>query len=325
MRFEPLLQRYIWGGRRLGSVLHKPIGREATCAESWEVCDHGSAQSIVANGPLRGTSLRELVTSYGEAIFGRHYPQRRFPLLMKFLDAAQPLSVQVHPDDARAAQLTPPDLGKTEAWVILDAAENSLIYSGLKPGVTAEQLAAAVRQGNCQELLHAWRPKRGDCILVPAGGAHALGAGILVAEIQQASDTTYRLFDWNRLGPDGNPRPLHIEQAIEAIDYTLGPILPQTPPMTGEPGAQRGVQADIERLVACDKFVLNRHTIFGPKTIANDDRFRILSVIEGEVTIEGLESVEVLNCGDTLLVPATWGKIDLAAKNTAVLLEAHLP
>ncbi len=145
-------------------------------------------------------------------LLGRHHPQSRFPLLVKFLDAALPLSVQVHPNDEQAARLNPPDLGKTEAWYILSADPGSTIYAGLRPGVDRQQLADAIGQGTCEKLLHHFQPKAGDCLFIPAGTVHALGAGLLVAEVQQSSDTTFRLYDWNRVGPDGKPRPLHVEQ-----------------------------------------------------------------------------------------------------------------
>ena len=175
LRFQPIFRRYLWGGRRLESSLGKQLGPGHDWAESWEICDHAADQSRVQFGPLAGTSLGEL---------GRHHPQPRFPLLLKFLDAAQRLSVQVHPDDARAARLSPPDLGKTEAWVILEAEPGSLIYAGLRPGVDRRALAAAIGQGRCQDCLNVFPPSVGDCIFLPAGTVHALGAGLLVAEIQ---------------------------------------------------------------------------------------------------------------------------------------------
>ena len=189
------------------TVLGKPIGPGDDYAESWEVADHGADQSIVDFGPLAGTTLGELVLGRGDELVGPKgtvpYPQARFPLLVKFLDAKQVLSVQVHPNDEQAAKQTPPDLGKTEAWVMLATEPGSKIYAGLRPGVDRAQLEAAIRDGTCERLLHSFEPKPGDCVFIPAGTVHAIGQGLLVAEIQQSSDTTFRLFDWNRTGADG--------------------------------------------------------------------------------------------------------------------------
>ncbi len=206
LRFRLLVRRYLWGNRRLETCLGKSLGPGNDYAESWEVADHGADQSIVDAGPLAGTTLGELVRLRGVELFGRCHPQANFPLLVKFLDAAQSLSVQVHPNDAQAARLSPPDLGKTEAWYILAADPGSRVYAGLQPGVEREQLAEAIAKGTCETLLHGFEPKAGDCLFIPAGTVHALGAGLLVAEVQQSSDTTFRLYDWNRVGPDGKPR-----------------------------------------------------------------------------------------------------------------------
>jgi mannose-6-phosphate isomerase len=211
LRFQPIFRRYLWGGRRLGTMLGKPIGPGDDYAESWEIVDHGVDQSVVRAGPLAGAALGQLVREQGAALLGRHAPQRGFPLLMKLLDCNRTLSVQVHPNDEQGARLTPPDRGKTEAWVVLAADEGSVIYAGLKSGVTRDDLAASLEHGTCAELLHAFAPRVGDCVFIPAGTVHALGAGLVIAEIQQASDTTFRLFDWNRVDAEGKPRPLHIE------------------------------------------------------------------------------------------------------------------
>src|SRR4051794_25278226 len=246
LRFNSILREYLWGGRRLGTELGKPIGDGQHYAESWEVVDHGADQSRVADGPLVGKTLHELVTQEGPAVFGRHYPRDQFPLLLKFLDCNQTLSVQVHPNDEQAANLTPPDLGKTEAWVVLAAEPGSKIYAGLKPNVDRQTLEHELTRGNCQVCLHEFEPRVGDCVLIEAGTVHALGAGLLIAEIQQASDTTYRLFDWNRVDRDGKPRQLHIEQALDVTDFTRGPVNAIAPRSTDD--------HQIEHLVQCDKF-----------------------------------------------------------------------
>lgn len=176
LRFHPLYKRYLWGGRRLETALGKPLPPGDNYAESWEICDHGADQSVAAWGPLAGKTLASLVREYGRQLLGRHHPKSQFPLLVKFLDAAQSLSVQVHPNDVQAAGLNPPDSGKTEAWIVLEAEPESRIYAGLKAGVKRSDLERAVREGRCEDCLHYFHPQIGDCVYSPAGTIHALGA-----------------------------------------------------------------------------------------------------------------------------------------------------
>ena len=318
LTFEPVFKRYLWGGRRLRTVLGKPIGDGDDYAESWELADHPQGQSVVSNGWLAGTSLHELVTSQAVEVLGRHAPQDRFPLIFKYLDCQRDLSVQVHPDDEAAARLAPPDLGKTEAWVILDAEPGSRVYAGLKSDWDRPALEQALRTGCTAECLHSFEPQIGDCLFIPAGTVHALGAGLLVAEIQQASDTTYRLFDWNRVGPDGQPRPLHIEKALDVTDYAAVEVGPQIPQATG--------RANVERLVACDKFVLDRWRLTTDEHIAGDDRFHILSVIEGGLLIRWQADSEILlGKGQTTLIPASVSSVLLQPRPNSVVLDMYLP
>ncbi len=317
LRFRPILRRYLWGGRRLAALLGKPLGPGDDYAESWEVVDHGEDQSVVQYGPLAGATLAELVRARGGDLLGRHAPRERFPLLLKFLDGQKPLSVQVHPNDAQAARQSPPDAGKTEAWVVLAAEPGSLIYAGLRPGVDRPALQQAVHQGTCEPLLHRFEPAVGDCVFLPAGTVHALGAGLLVAEIQQSSDTTFRLFDWNRAGPDGKPRPLHVQQALEVIDFGRGPETPQAPRDTPTRGEQL--------LVECEQFVLRRRRVDQPQTVGGHDRCHILSVIEGSLRVESDPSDENLTVGSTVLLPASAGPVELVPEEPTVLLVSHLP
>ncbi len=318
LRFEPLFRRHLWGGRRLQSVLGKPIGDGEDYAESWEIVDRGADQSLVAAGPLAGMSLHDLVTQHGQELFGRHHPQLQFPLLFKFLDAHRNLSVQVHPNDEQARRLDPPDLGKTEAWVVLHAEPGSLIYAGLKRGFDRQAFEREVRRGTTELCLHRFEPRIGDCIFIPAGTVHSLGAGLIIAEIQQTSDTTLRIFDWNRVGPDGQPRPLHIEQALDAIDYDAGPISAQVPQSTDRP--------DVQRLVSCDKFVLDRWRIDGATTIGGDDRFHLLSVLHHEVRVEGEMTEGLLAQGQTILLPAAAGAREVSSTEaTSIILDMYLP
>ena len=317
LRFEPIFRRYLWGGRRLATVLGKPIGAGNDYAESWEVVDRGADQSRVIAGALAGMTLHELIRYHGEEFLGRHHPQPRFPLLFKLLDAHRILSVQVHPNDEQAARLPQPDLGKTEAWVVLTAEPGSVIYAGVKRGFDRPAFERELLRGTCHLCLHRFEPRAGDVVFLPAGTVHALGAGLLIAELQQSSDTTYRLFDWNRLGPDGQTRPLHIEQALEVIDWNRGPVDPQKPLATDRP--------HVERLVVCDKFVLDRWSLDRLEVLGGDDRFHLLSIVEGELEVSGDPAGQPLGKGDTMLVPASVGPVSLTPRRPTVLLDTYLP
>jgi mannose-6-phosphate isomerase len=333
-KFHPVFKRYLWGGRRLGTVLGKPIGAGDDYAESWEVADHDQGQSVIANGPLAGTALHKLVRERGEELLGRHAPQARFPLIFKYLDCQRDLSVQVHPDDFAAARLSPPDLGKTEAWLVLDAAPGSRVFAGLKSVIDRETLAREVAKGRTELCLHSFEARAGQVVFIPAGTVHALGAGLLVAEIQQASDTTFRLYDWNRVGPDGEPRQLHVEQSLGAINYAAKQVYPQSPQPTGQP--------HVERLVSCDKFILDRIVATKEQPLGGDNRFHILSVLEGEAllgispagrisrdvsasTTSNEVSLVTLLSGQTVLLPACLPPVLLGSTTRAVLLDMYLP
>ena len=315
--FQPTFRDYIWGGRRLGTILGKPIPESGPVAESWEVVDHGEDQSVVANGPLQGQTLKQLVSRFPGELFGKNTASFSFPLLFKFLDANRDLSIQVHPDDTQGATLDPPDLGKTEAWYIMDTDPGAKVYVGLKEGISRGDLESAVAANRVIECMHVVEPSPGDCLFIPAKTVHALGKGLLVAEIQQASNTTFRLFDWNRAGPDGKPRALHIEESLATIDYQRGPVKPQTPLATDDPG--------VHRLVSCDKFVLDRWHFAGERRLGDGHRFHIVAILEGEVTINHPELPGPLGKGATFLVPAACGPLALNALRHTTLLDMYLP
>ncbi len=317
LRFQPIFRDYLWGGRRLETMLGKSLGDGDVYAESWEVVDHGDDQSVVVAGEASGRTLHQLVVEHGEELFGRHDPQRQFPLLFKFLDCNRTLSVQVHPNDEQGARLDPPDLGKTEAWIVLATDPGSKIFAGLRPGVTRDDVASALAAGTCEETLHQFEPSVGDCVFIEAGTVHALGAGLVIAEIQQASDTTFRLFDFNRVGADGKPRPLHIAESLATIDYDRGPVSAVEQTATDEPGR--------ERLVDCDKFVLDRCTLTSPRTIGGDRRFHLLVSVEGSVDVEGDPTGDPLSTGETCLLPAAAGGAQLTPQGRAVVLDTYLP
>ncbi|MEN0111094.1 MAG: type I phosphomannose isomerase catalytic subunit [Planctomycetota bacterium] len=315
LRLRPVLKQYLWGGRRLGELLDKELADGDTYAESWEVVDHPDGQSVVENGPLAGKTLGELGREAAADLYGDGEAPPRFPLLLKFLDAQKTLSVQVHPNDAQGAELTPPDLGKTEAWLVVAAESGAKIYAGLAEGVGRDELAAALEGGEVDRCLHAFEPEPGDCVFIPAGTVHALGAGLVIAEIQQASNTTFRLFDWNRVDRDGEPRPLHVEQSLAVTDYTRGPVGPQTP---------KPIADGWERLVACDKFRFDRREM-GPgdrASLPEASGFRIVSVVSGSATLEGEGFAEPLSAGQTLLLPAACPPATIAA--TAPVIALHM-
>lgn len=320
LRFHPILRRLIWGGRRLGTVLHKPIGEESDYAESWEISDYHDQVSVVAEGPLAGSTLRGLVRTRGPELLGPALaPRDQFPLLVKFIDAREPLSVQVHPTDELARRLAN-DNGKTEAWVIIDVEPGSVIYAGLKAGVGRDELLKAIHSGTVEPLLHRIEPRRGDCILIEAGTVHAIGAGVLLAEIQEMSDATFRVDDWGRLDADGKPRPLHIRQAMESIDFGRGPVNPIAPEV--EPIEGAGTR---ERLSRSPYFALERLRLKQATTVGKYDRFTILTGLAGccEV-VHRAESVR-LDFGQTLLLPASLGPCRVSPRGDATVLTCVVP
>ncbi len=237
--------------------------------------------------------------------------------MFKFLDAQQNLSIQVHPNDRQAARLSPPDRGKTEAWIVLHAEPGSRIYAGLEPTVDCATLRQSLAQGTMSQCLHSFQPAVGDCLLIPAGTVHALGAGLVIAEIQQSSDTTFRLYDWDRAGPDGQPRALHIEQSLAVIDFQGGPCAPCTP----RPTSLRHV----ERLVACDKFVVDRWRFSTSRSLGGDNRCHILVPLSGCVAVERDACPTPLGLGQTMLLPAAAGSVDLAPHGAVTMLDIYLP
>jgi len=317
---EPMYRRYIWGGRRFESALGRQLPPGDDFAESWQLVDRGGDQSVVAAGPLAGMTLGDLVTSRGQELLGRHAPLKSFPLLFKFLDACQDLSVQVHPDDARAAQFGTPDRGKTEAWYVVAAEPGSRIYAGLRAGVSRDEFAASLWAGTCDRAIHSFTVHPGDCIFIPAGTVHAIGAGLMVAEIQQSSDVTFRLHDWNRVGPDGKARPLHVAQGLEATTR-LGPVAPVVPELTEDPA--------VRRLVSCEYFVFDEVAPGRGWQVGGDDGCHFLAVLSGSVALDARWSLPPLRAGDCVLVPASIGRQSIAATDRdgrpAKLLHVSLP
>lgn len=316
LQFRPLLKRIRWGGTRLGSVLGKPIGSETDYAESWELCDHGTDQSVVVGGPSHGLTLRQLMAMHGRQLCGTERRLWQFPLLVKFLDASDRLSVQVHPNDVQARFFNPQEIGKTEAWVIIDAQPGSRIYAGLKRGIDPFRLQRHLAAGTVEECLHSYPVHAGDCVFIPAGTVHAIGEGILLAEVQQSSDLTFRLHDWGRLGADGQPRPLHIEESLACIDFDRGPVDPVVP---------HRLNRRSEVLVSSEYFTLHRHTMRDSFQLTSDGRFHALLVLGGSGTLTCDDTEQQLQSGSTLLLPATCSPTFIEPRGELILLDAFLP
>ncbi|MEZ6058855.1 MAG: type I phosphomannose isomerase catalytic subunit [Planctomycetaceae bacterium] len=318
--FEPILKQARWGGRKLGEILGKPIGTAADYAESWEIADQKSGDSVVARGSRKGRRLSELVRHEGAALLGRHRHVTQFPLLIKFLDANDWLSLQVHPDDLQARSCDSAENGKTEAWVILQADPDSRICSGLKAGVTREQLSSALlNERSLEDCLHIIPVKTGDCIFVPAQTVHALGPGIVMAEVQQQSNLTFRLSDWGRLGTDGKPRELHVEQSLNCTDFGRGPVDPVVPRSCREGDHL------CEELVACEHFVIRRHSTGDAFSLRSIDSFRILMLLTGEVVLSWSGGESPFVRGQTTLLPAALGDATVRPGGEIELLDITLP
>jgi mannose-6-phosphate isomerase len=230
LTFEPIFMERIWGGRKLTDLFGKTLPANKRIGESWEIVDRPEAQSVVSDGPLRGTALHELWTRYREEIFAHVPDTPRFPLLIKILDAREKLSLQVHPPENIASRLGGEP--KTEFWYVADADPGAEVFLGFREPVTRQQLEDALRDGRMADHVHNIRVHAGDAVFLPAGRFHAVGAGNLLIEIQQNSDTTYRLFDWNRVDGKGKPRQLHLEQALQSINFD--DVQPELLPAQGE-------------------------------------------------------------------------------------------
>ena len=304
MKMQPVLVDRVWGGRRMAELLGKPLPEGAKIGESWELSDHPHNRTRVAEGPLAGRTLREVLEQNGQAILGRNGQARawsmRFGVLVKFIDAADRLSVQVHPDDAHAAKHSKEESGKTECWVVVHAEPGAWVIDGLRAGTTRDRLATALKKGSIEELLTTRPVKAGDFIWVPAGTVHAAGPGLVLAEIQQTSDLTYRLYDWNRPGSDGKPRALHIERAMECIRFAGN-----APPAGGKGRTADETGLLIESLVDCPAFSLSRIRIDRrPYAVEMGGACAVLVVVAGSARLAAGDITMPIRAGDTILVPA---------------------
>lgn len=295
----------VWGGHRFETLLGKPLPHGALIGELWEVVDRPEAQSVVHDGPLKGQTLQNLWTNHRAEVFGTKHlgnPSARFPLLIKLLDARERLSVQVHPRDSRdVASVGEP---KTECWYFLHAAEGASIYAGLKNGVTREVFEQALALGQVEETLHRIPAHTGESIFIPSGRLHAIGEGLLIVEVQQNSDTTYRVYDWNRHGLDGKPRELHLQESLASIDFE---------------DCEPALNPASQHLVAdCNYFHVEKRALPSPLVVGKADDFSIITCLAGSVEFGGI----TLNPGSFMLIPATSEDAILApaAPNTSILV-----
>ena len=284
IRFEPIFMERIWGGRRLESVFGKKLPAQKQIGESWEIVDRHEAQSVVASGPLTGKTLHELWIEHRSSIFGDVPDAARFPLIVKVLDARETLSLQVHPPKQIAAKLAGEP--KTEFWYVAEADQGAEVLLGFREAISPDRFEQMLREGTAADYVHKIRVKSGDAAFLPAGRVHAVGAGNLLIEIQQNSDTTYRVFDWNRLENKGKPRELHIEQALQSIDFN--DVRPQLLEPKGELLVRHG-------LFEVQKWNLNQ-----PREAAPLGQFAIVCCLSGKLSCGTVDIAP----GEFLLIPA---------------------
>ncbi len=302
LKFRPIFKERIWGGRQIEEVFGKNLPKNVKIGESWELADLPDDKSEVVNGPLAGQTIDRIIEQFGDAITGIDNYHPPLPLLIKILDAQDVLSVQVHPD-AATCQRTGKGDPKTEAWYIIDAQPGAVIYKGLKPGTTRQQFADAVANGTCEDYLNKVPVAVGECHFLPSGTCHAIGAGLLIAEIQQPSDTTYRVYDWNRVDPvTGQGRQLHIADALECIHF--------------DPAGDNLSVKTTGRLVDADEFKVDKgHQIAGAEVLLTK-QMKILVILSGsgQFTVEDIKPVE-FDKGDCVLIPAAFnGVMQFAAE-----------
>lgn len=318
LRFEPIFQYRLWGGRKLEKWSRTPLPGEGPIGEAWILSDRDDFASKVAEGPLAGKTLRELFAEHPDEMLGEQRGRfSRYPLLLKFLDAAEMLSVQVHPSDQHKDLLPPGERGKTESWLVMDAEPSSSIYAGIRPGTTADEMRAKSASGTVEEDLASFHPKKGDGLFIEAGTVHALGGGVVVFETQQNSDVTFRLFDWNRVDEKtGQPRELHIEPAIQSTNFAAGPV-PAVMPKEIAPGH--------ENLFACEFFTVDRLTGSSPFKVGRKGQMRVVVAIEGSGSLRYGDGEFAVRQGDVYVLPASVGTVEFDPSGEATLAEVAVP
>lgn len=321
LKLQPVYKDYIWGGSKLRERFGKDIPWEVT-AESWEIACHQNGTSIVDNGSLKGKLLNEVIQLWGIDLVGKRIGEQgleKFPLLVKILDASDKLSVQVHPDDRYANEHENGELGKTEMWYVIDAEPGAQLVYGVKPGVSKEQFEQGIKDGTLQNELNYVDVNPGDVFFIRATTLHAVGAGLLITEIQQNSDTTYRVYDWNRVGNDGKPRPLHVQKALDVTDFT---------DVTGKEKVEGLLVQEGENtrtyLVACEYFSTEKLCIKKEShEKANGTKFDMIMITEGSGHIRYSQGEEPFKAGDSFLIPARLGDYSIVGECTA--LKSYVP
>jgi mannose-6-phosphate isomerase len=321
LRFEPIYQYRPWGGRRLAEFFSAPLPGEDPVGEAWVLSDRDDHQSQVANGWLKGHALSEVMEQFREPLMGKLASCfHRFPLLLKFLDAREMLSVQVHPSDAQPDLIPAGESGKTEAWVVIEASSGSRIYAGLEPGTTANDLRRSLVKGTIVEHLVNITPRPGDAVFIPAGTVHTLGGGTVVFEVQQNSDVTFRLYDWGHVdAKTGKLRPLQIDQALATIDFaqsTEGLVLPFV---------ETTIPVVRERLFDCHQFLLWRLRGRSPFTVGTENVPSVLVCIDGQGQLESAGVPYVVEKGEVWLLPAVAGMCAFHPDSAVTLLEIAPP
>ena len=314
LTFQPIFKERVWGGRNLERLYHKHLPPDRPIGESWEMTDRAEGVSVIANGQLAGKSLRWLMENHRQDILGASAaPTGPFPVLIKILDAQETLSVQVHPPASIAAQLGGEP--KTEMWFITDATPQAELFAGLKSGITRDEFEQRITNGTVAEALHRVPVKAGDVMFLPSGRLHAIGAGNVLFEIQQNSDTTYRVFDWNRVGLDGKPRELHVPQSLASINFDdVEPGLVASKYSRNEVFAVRYIIDDpLFRVDACQ---VKR----GKRFYLSSESMQILGVIRGQLAVGQSEHQLLLKPGDFCLLPACLGRIPLTAETKTEFL-----
>ena len=320
LRFEPIFQYRLWGGRRLEDWLDAKLPDDEPIGEAWLLSDRDDFPSRVADGPFKGQTLTELIERSPNLMLGELASQyRKFPLLLKFLDVQKMLSVQVHPPDNRTDLIPAGESGKTEAWVVLEAKPGGRIYAGLKAGTTDAALRTLTKQ-NADEFLPSFSPLPGQGVFIKAGTIHSLGDGVVVFEVQQNSDVTFRLYDWDHIDPKtGHKRALQTEQALACIDHAQGAITPVVPlPETARPVAR-------EQLFNCPKFLLWRLQGATPFEVGTAGSPHILVCVAGAGNVQFNGANFAMSKGTVTLLPASVGACTFAPAGNVVLLEIAIP
>ena len=319
LTFGKVYKDYIWGGRNLDKI-GKELPADGIVAESWELSCHKNGMSTIANGEYTGMTLEEYIAKFGREVIGTALPEKdvkKFPLLIKFIDANDRLSVQVHPSDEYAFVNENGELGKNEMWYILHAEPNATLVAGVANGVTKESFAEAVKNGTLEECLNYISVKPGDFINIPDGLVHAIGKGIILAEVQQNSDTTYRVYDYNRVGKDGKTRPLHVEKSLDTINFNYtGDVCKSPEGITVEVGQNTKKSVKIaNKYFSIEQYVLEDGKV---EENADGSKFYVYIICQGEGKIVYNGGELPVKMGRTVLVPANMGTYALEGTMTAI-------